>query len=105
MSKKLWVQHITSEKTFIDKVSTEGCEDIADFLKEIKKEFEISGPSSHLTLYQPKGTTEIDVGDSPSLLVGGNSRGNPLIVKAFVAEIASDQDQIVGLGVSRRYTD
>lgn len=47
--------------------------------EEIKKKFEISGPSSHLTSYQPDGTTEIDAEVSPSLLAGGN----PLIVKAF----------------------
>ena len=79
-AQKLWVEYKTPEKTFIDKVSIEECDDVADFLKEIKKEFEIPGPSSQLTLYRPDGS-EIDVGDSPSLLIDGNSRNNPLIVK------------------------
>ena len=29
MSQKLWVAHATTAKTFIDKVSIDGCEDIA----------------------------------------------------------------------------
>jgi hypothetical protein len=37
MSQKLWVQHNTTGKIFIDKVSIQGCEDVDDFLKEIKK--------------------------------------------------------------------
>ena len=82
MSQKLWVQHITTAKTFIDKVSIQGCEDIADFLKEIKKEFEISGPSSHLTLYQPDGTTEIRPTDTiKSLGDAGKDADAPLVVK------------------------
>jgi hypothetical protein len=28
---KLWVEHITPAKTFLDKVSIQGCEDVADF--------------------------------------------------------------------------
>jgi hypothetical protein len=39
---------------------------------------------SHLTLYKTDGTTEIKVGDSFSLLVEGNTDGNPLFVKEFV---------------------
>jgi hypothetical protein len=82
MSQKLWVQHNTTAKTFgPTRVSIEGCEYVDDFLKEITKEFEISGPSSHLTLYQPDGISEIDVGDSPADYREGNSRRKPLIVK------------------------
>jgi hypothetical protein len=28
---KLWVEHETAEKTFIDKVSFDGCSDVDDF--------------------------------------------------------------------------
>ena len=63
------------------KVSVEGCEDVDDFLKEIKKIFALSVPVSRLTLYQPDGTTEIDVGDSPALFAAENSRNTPLVVK------------------------
>ena len=86
MSKKLWVAYDTPAKKFIDKVSIEGCSDVDDFLKEIKKESQLAIPqNTPITLYQPDGTTEIDVEVSPSLLVKGNSDENPLIVKAFVA--------------------
>ena len=83
MSQKLWVQHITTAKTFgPTRVSIQGCEYVDDLLKEIKKESQLSiPPNTPLTLYQPDGTTEIDVGDSPHLLLDGNSRGNSLIVK------------------------
>jgi hypothetical protein len=81
MSQKLWVAYKTPAQTFIDKVSIESCDDIADLLKEIKKEFALSVPPSQLTLYKSDGTTEIDVGDSPSDCLNGNSRNNPLIVK------------------------
>ena len=80
---KLWVQHITTAKTFIDKVSIDGCEYVDDFLKEIKKEFEISGPSSPLTLYTSDGTTEIKPTDTiQSLGNMGKDADAPLIVKA-----------------------
>jgi hypothetical protein len=83
MPQKLWVQHNTAGKIFgPTRVSIDGCEYVDDFLKEIKKEFEISGASSQLTLYQPDGTTVIDVEVNPSLLVGGNSRNNPLVVRS-----------------------
>jgi hypothetical protein len=85
-SQKLWVQHNTTGNIFIDKVSIDGCSDIAEFLKEIKKEFEIPGPSSHLTLYKSDGTTEIDVEDSPAHFLKENSRRNPLVVR--IVEIA-----------------
>lgn len=81
---KLWVQHQTTAKTFgPSKVSIQECSDVYDFLKEIKREFEIPGPSSHLTLYQPGGTVEIDVGDSPANYLNGNTSKNPLVVKTL----------------------
>jgi hypothetical protein len=87
MSQKLWVSYVKPAKTFgPTRVSIDGCEYVDDFLKEIKKESQLCIPSnSPITLYQPDGNTEIDVEVSPSLLVEGNSRRNPLIVKAFVA--------------------
>jgi hypothetical protein len=36
MSQKLWVQHNTAGKIFIGKISIQGCDDVADFLKEVK---------------------------------------------------------------------
>ncbi len=50
MSQKLWVAYETPSKTLIDRVSIEKCEHVADFLKEIKKEFKIPGSA---TLYKP----------------------------------------------------
>jgi hypothetical protein len=83
MSQKLWVSYVTPAKTFgPTRVCVDGCEYVDDFMKEIKKESQLSIPSkTPITLYKSDGTTEIDVGDSPSLLLEGNSRGNPLIVK------------------------
>jgi len=84
MSQKLWVSYVTPAKIFgPTKVSVDGCEDVDDSLKEIKREFAISVPASHLTLYQLKDgqEVEIDVEVSPSLLVEGNARRNALIVK------------------------
>ena len=57
-------------------VSIQDCEVIAD----LKKEFEITGPASQLTLFHSDGTTGIDVGDSPADCLNGNSPNNPLIV-------------------------
>ena len=67
--------------------SIDGCEYVDDFLKEIKKESQLSiPPNTPLTLYQPDGTTVIDFEVNPSLLVGGNSRNNPLIVCSTLIE-------------------
>ena len=82
MSQKLWVQHQTADRIFIDKISIDGCDDIADFLKEIKKESQLAIPqNTAIALYKPDGETEIDVGDFPSDLVAGNSRTNAIVVK------------------------
>ncbi len=82
MSRKLWVEQIAATNTFgPTRVSIDGCEDVDDLLEEIKKKFQIPGPASALTLYQPDGTTEIDVGDSPADYLKGNTRINPLIVR------------------------
>jgi hypothetical protein len=82
-SQKLWIQHQTTAKTYgPTRVSTNGCEYVDDFLKESKKEFEIPGPASQLTLYQLKDgkEVEIDVGDSPADYVTGNSKERNLLL-------------------------
>jgi len=83
MTQKLWVENKTTERTYgLTRVSIEGCEYVDDFLKEIKKESQLAIPKdSSITLYRPDGT-EIDVGDSPTSFVVGNSRAVPLVVKA-----------------------
>ena len=66
---------------------------LTNFLDEIKKKFEISGPASHLSLFKSDGTTEIDVGASPAEYLEGNSDGNPLIVKSvFSSQVSSLQN-------------
>ena len=96
MSQKLWVAHATTAKTFIDKVSIQGCEDIADFLKEIKKEFEIPGPSSHLTLYKSDGTTELKPTDTIKSLGNiGKDADAPLVVKTTaIGKSSSDASRL-----------
>jgi hypothetical protein len=58
-----YVQLTLGTKTYKDKVSTQGCADVADFRGAIKNKFspdlDSYGPH-HLTLFQPDGTTEID---------------------------------------------
>jgi hypothetical protein len=64
----------TTAKTFgPTRVSIDGCDYVDAFLEEIKKKFEISGPSSHLNLHQLKDgkEVEIEVGGSLFLLVEG----------------------------------
>ncbi len=86
-SQKAWVAHDTPTKTFVDKVSIDGCEDIADFKFAIRNNPELAiPPYTPITLYKSDGKTEIDVGDSPSLLVDGNTRRNPLIVRSTLIE-------------------
>ena len=100
MSQKLWVAYECGSNRFVDKVSIDGCEDIAEFkgiidmniirfVDEIKKKFPNSLGSfdaSQLTLYQPDGITEIKVGDSPAKYLNGNTDENPLIVRSNVIE-------------------
>jgi hypothetical protein len=93
---KHWVSYVTPAKTFIDKVSIDGCEDVADFLKEIKKEFEISGPSSHLTLYEPDGTTEIKPTETIKSLKSGRDGNAPLVVKILSQPVSLEQQRYMG---------
>ena len=97
MSKKLWVAYEAPEETFgPTRVSIEGCEYVDDFLKEIKKESQLAIPqNTPISLYKSDGTTEIDVGDSPADHSDGNSRHNPLVVKAFVAMSNSSSETYI----------
>ena len=100
MSKKLWIAYQTLAKRFgPTRVSIEGCEYVDDlkgiienityFIVAVRNNPELAIPqNTPITLYQSDGTTEIDVGDSPSLFVDGNSRNNPLIVR--IVEIAEE---------------
>jgi hypothetical protein len=109
MSTKVWVEHKTPARNYgPTKITIDGLTDVDDFLKEIKKEFSNALAASHLTLYQPDGTTEIDVGDSPSLLVAGNSRTNPLVVKTTAVSKSSRQVTTRKMSVEascRKYLD
>jgi hypothetical protein len=46
MSHYLWIQHETAAKSLIDAVSFERCVYVANFVKEVKKEFAFTVPSS-----------------------------------------------------------
>jgi hypothetical protein len=92
MSQKLWVAHATTAKTFgPTKVSIEGCSDVDDFLKEIKKESQLAIPSkTPITLYQSDGTTEIKPTDTiQSLGNMGKDADAPLIVKTTAVRKSS----------------
>ncbi len=88
MSQKLWVSYVTPAKTFIDKVSIHQCEDVADLLKEIKKESQLSIPSkTPITLYKSDGTTEIKPTHTiKSLGNMGKDSEAPLIVRSALIE-------------------
>ena len=83
----LWVQHIAPAKTFgPTRVSIHGCSDVDDFLNRLYEKHLLSIPqNTPITLYRSDGITEIRVGDSPADYLEGNTDGNPLIVKAFIA--------------------
>jgi hypothetical protein len=66
----------TTGKVFIDKVSIQGCEDIADFLKEIKN-------LNSLYLRIPSTNLMELVGESLAECLDGKSRRNPLVVKTI----------------------
>ena len=81
MSTNLWVKYKLTQRTFITKVPIDECSNIADFIKEIKKNITFAVPTSLLVLYKSDEMTEIDDGDSPADYLQGNSSRNPLIVK------------------------
>jgi hypothetical protein len=82
----------------VDRVSIEGCTYVADFLKQVKKEFAFPVPSSSLSLVRPDGV-EIHVGDSPASFVEGNSPASPLIVKKTTGPQISLSDKLKQLEV------
>ena len=58
-----FIQLALGNRTYKDKVSTEGCSDVADFKDAIKKKFSPlvdSYSTVQLTLFRPDGITEID---------------------------------------------
>jgi hypothetical protein len=106
-SQMLWVQ----QDTLVDLVSIDGFDFIAQFREEVKKKFEIPGPAARITLYHLKDgqEAEIDVGDSPSDYVTGNSRKNPLVVKVQTPDASNlphtsvpDKLRLLGVEFSSR---
>lgn len=68
--------------------SVEGCEYVIDFLKKVKKEYQLSCPhNTAMAFFQPDGKTEIKPTDTvKSLGNTGKDGDSPLIVKTlFVA--------------------
>ena len=108
MTTKLWVQHQTTERTFgPSRVSIQDCEYVDDFLIKLYDSPILSILRDNpITLYKPDGSTEIDVGDSISDYLDGNSRNNPLIVKS--TRISSRQKTTRKMAVEascRKYLD
>ncbi|KAJ2993397.1 hypothetical protein HDV02_002436, partial [Globomyces sp. JEL0801] len=85
-SQKLWVAYETPAKTFIDKVSIDGCEDITDLLNKLYERPLLGIPKdSPITLYQPGGEVEIlPTATMQSLQDFGKDGNAPLIVKRAV---------------------
>ncbi len=85
-SQKLWVQHQTTAKTYgPTQIPIKDCPLVDDFLKEIKKEFEIPGPACGITLSQLKDGHEVEIKPSATLQSLGNAGKDgdaPLIVIA-----------------------
>jgi hypothetical protein len=72
---------------------SKGCEDIADFRKEVEKKLTFSAPAIYLSLFRPDGATDINVGDSPADSLDGNSSTNSLVVKTTTVAPPSTQAQ------------
>jgi hypothetical protein len=92
-------KHQVLGRTFIHKVSVEGCDDFADLKEAIRRNPELAIPQNALITvyidfnavrYRPDGV-EIDVGDSPSSYLEGNSRAFPLVVKTTAVLKSSRQ--------------
>jgi hypothetical protein len=94
MLHKLWVEDRTTETKYPpSRVPIAGCDYVDELLEEIKRKFELHLPVSKLILFQPNGITPIDVGESPSIYLLGNSRSTPLVVKAVVVALPATQIQ------------
>jgi hypothetical protein len=112
-SNALWVQIELDGKEFTEQVSFEPGQSVSLFKKRIKAEFAktlAAYDAAQLTLYHLKDgqETEIDVGDSPADYVKGNSRKNPLIVKATAIRKTSRQMSTRKMSVEascRKYLD
>jgi hypothetical protein len=75
----LWVQLQLGNKTYKDKVSTQGCEDVADFIKAIRASPQLPTGNGIIALFEPDGNTEIDPEtEMKDVLV---TQGKPLVVK------------------------
>ncbi|KAL5037473.1 hypothetical protein BDEG_26294 [Batrachochytrium dendrobatidis JEL423] len=110
-----FVQLTLGNKTYKDKVSTEGCTHVAEFKGAIKNKFSPDLDSyapHHLTLFQPDGTTEID----PETLVTDLEEipWKPMVVTVLElpipAPIGSSKKQLTYKGMSteascRKYLD
>ena len=113
-----FVRLALGNKTYKDKVSTEGCSDVADFRAAIKAQFpkQLNGyEANELVLFQPDGTTEIDPGEAIAKLNEFNvGPWTPLVVTVeelpTPAPRGSSKKQLTykGLGVEascRKYFD
>ena len=111
----MFVQLVLGTKIYKDRVSTDGCSYVADFIKVIRASPQLPIGNGILTLFQPDGTTEIDPGEVIEKLnefaVGPWS---PLVVTVeelpIPAPIGSSKKQLTykGLGVEascRKYFD
>ena len=72
-------------KNLIDLVPSEGCTNIVQFLYRLYKRPLLAIPqNTHITLYQPDGTTEINPSDSIMSLINVGMNGDaPLVVKTL----------------------
>ena len=86
-SQMLWVARVTPQRTLIDQVFIEGCDNMVGFLNRLYERPLLAIPSNtSIILYQSDGTTEIDIGDSPSDYLDGNTRHKPLYLSVLAVE-------------------
>ena len=113
-----FVRLALGNRTYKDKVSTEGCSDVADFRAAIKAQFpkQLNGyEANELVLFQPDGTTEIDPGETIAKLNEFNvGPWTPLVVTVekspTPAPLGSSKKQLTYKGMSteascRKYLD
>jgi hypothetical protein len=81
MSERLWVEYKTERKVYKHWISFKGCEDVDDFIKKIRNGPQLGVPKgSQVILCTPSGAA-IEVDESPSSLLPGNSSKNPLRIQ------------------------
>jgi hypothetical protein len=108
MSKSLWVQYAAaSEANLVDYVSFEGLSSISEFKVALRNKQVLAIPEkARITIYKSDGVTEIDVDDSPAAYLNGNSRSNPLVVKAILRTILSPfEQQLLPVNISNQDED